>query len=87
MEDVWEKDKIEIQLKTLIESPEASFCYSNCRCFNSSMSIKYFKHFNLLQKPSNSVEETLQDFIIPSPTMIPFTKFLLFLIKQKRVRI
>jgi hypothetical protein len=44
-----EKDKIEIQLKTLIENPEASFCFSNCGWFNSSMSIKYFNHFNLLQ--------------------------------------
>jgi len=44
-----EKDKIEIQLKTLIENPETSFCFSNCGWFNISMSIKYFNHFNLLQ--------------------------------------
>ena len=75
-DDIMEKNKIEIQLKTLIENPMASFCYSNCGWFNSSLSIKYFNHFNLLHKPPKFLQDILSDFTIPSPTMMIPTKFL-----------
>ena len=75
-DDIMEKNKIEIQLKTLIENPMASFCYSNSGWFNSSLSIKYFNHFNLLHKPPKFLQDILSDFTIPSPTMMIPTKFL-----------
>jgi glycosyltransferase involved in cell wall biosynthesis len=75
-DDIMEKNMIEIQLKTLIENPKASFCYTNCGWFNSDMSIKYFNHFNLLQKPPKVLKDILSDFTIPSPTIMTPTKFL-----------
>lgn len=75
-DDIMEKNKIEIQLKTLIENPKASFCYTNCGWFNSDMSIKYFNHFNLLQKPPKVLKDILSDFTIPSPTIMTPRKFL-----------
>ncbi len=75
-DDVMENDKIEIQLKTLIKNPQASFCYSNCGWYNSSLSIKYFNHFNFLQKPPKVLQDILSDFTIPSPTVMIPAKFL-----------
>ena len=75
-DDVMMKEKIEFQLKALIQNPEASFCYSNCAWFNSSMSIKYFNHFNLLLRPPKFLRDILSDFTIPSPTIMIPTKFL-----------
>ena len=75
-DDVMVKEKIELQLKTLIQNPEASFCYSNCSWFNDDMTIKYFNHFNLLQKPPKALRDIFSDFTIPSPTMMISAKFL-----------
>jgi glycosyltransferase involved in cell wall biosynthesis len=75
-DDVMMKEKIEFQLKTLIQNPEASFCYSNCSWFNKDMTIKYFNHFNLLQKPPKTLRDIFSDFTIPSPTMMISAKFL-----------
>ena len=75
-DDVMVKEKIELQLKTLIQNPEASFCYSNCGWFNDDMTIKYFNHFNLLQKPPKALRDIFSDFTIPSPTMMISAKFL-----------
>jgi glycosyltransferase involved in cell wall biosynthesis len=75
-DDVMMKEKIEFQLKTLIQNPEASFCYSNCSWFNNDMTIKYFNHFNLLQKPPKALRDIFSDFTIPSPTMMISDKFL-----------
>jgi len=75
-DDVMVKEKIELQLKTLIQNPEASFCYSNCGWFNDDMTIKYFNHFNLLQKPPEALRDIFSDFTIPSPTMMISAKFL-----------
>ena len=75
-DDVMMKEKIEFQLKKLIQNPEASFCYSNCSWFNNDMTIKYFNHFNLLQKPPKALRDIFSDFTIPSPTMMISAKFL-----------
>jgi hypothetical protein len=40
------------------------------------MTIKYFNHFNLLQKPPKALINIFSDFTIPSPTMMISAKFL-----------
>jgi len=75
-DDIMHKQKIEIQLKALVKNPNASFCYSNCGWYNDKMNIKYFNHFNLLQKPPKSVQDILADYIIPSPTTMMPAKLL-----------
>ena len=40
------------------------------------MTIKYFNHFNLLQKPPKALRDIFSDFTIPTPTMMISAKFL-----------
>jgi glycosyltransferase involved in cell wall biosynthesis len=75
-DDFMHKQKIEIQLKALEKNPDASFCYSNCGWYNDKMNIKYFNHFNLLQRPPKIIQNILSDYTIPSPTIMIRTKFL-----------
>ena len=75
-DDVMMNEKIEFQVKALIKNPEASFCYSNCSWFNNDMTMKYFNHFNLLQKPPKALIDIFSDFTIPSPTIMISAKFL-----------
>ena len=67
-DDIMMPTKIAKQVQSLEASPDAGMCFTNMEWFNPEQGKTWFKHFGLLQKAPQSIEDLIKDNTLPSPT-------------------
>ena len=68
-DDLMLKEKVACQIRELERNKDIHLCYSNMQWFNSENDKKIINHFNLLFKPSTSLDKIIGEAIIPTPTL------------------
>jgi alpha-1,3-rhamnosyltransferase len=74
-DDLMTQDRLRLQINCLQKNPNASFCYSNCYWVFNSEKFK-FRHFHFFQKTPKNFKDLIEDFSIPTPTIMYNGKFM-----------
>ena len=82
-DDIMHPDKILLQTKALQKNPNAPFCYSDCYWFKNKEGFK-FRHFGIFQKIPKNYEDLIEDFSIPTPTIMYNAKYIRKLTFKKK---
>lgn len=67
-DDLMMPEKVEKQVAAMEEEKNAAMCYSNMVWYNPQKGRSWFKHFGLIQKRPQKLEDLVKDNVLPSPT-------------------
>ena len=82
-DDVMHPNKLSLQIDALKKNPNAPFCYSDCHWTTRNKLFK-LRHFSFFQKIPKSYEDLIEDFSIPTPTIMYNAKYVKKLIFEKK---
>jgi teichuronic acid biosynthesis glycosyltransferase TuaG len=75
-DDIMNSKKIETQVNLLEKNINASFCYSDCYWFHDFFPKIKLSHFTFFQRKPKSFDDLINDFSIPTSTIIYRTSYL-----------
>lgn len=85
-DDIMHSEKIETQINLLEKNLNASFCYSDCYWFHDFFPKIKISHFTFFQKKPKTFNDLINDFSVPTSTIIYRTSYLNTFRFSKKIR-